>query len=94
MMGMGYDKQDGTWNYLLIKMQYDDHIGFSREIDRLMNEDWELHGTPFSHLGDVFQALVKFEYEECEEEDGGDDDDGLPLPQEANEPIEKMRNCS
>jgi len=86
------DKPDGEWNFILIRDQSE--VTFAREIDKLMNEDWELHGSTFTHHGDFVQALVKFEHEEYEETEGGDDDDGLPLPEAGNEPIEQARNCS
>ncbi len=101
MMGMGYPDEGGNWNFMFVKCDEPDpdkpyrchYYLFSEQIQDLMNEGFELHGTPFVHNGDLLQAMMRFEYPECEK-DGGDDDDGLPLPEAGNEPIEQVRNCS
>ncbi len=80
-MIMCFRNENGFWNY----------GDFASRIQSLMNEGYELHGSPFVHEDELIQPMMKFVYPEYET---GDDDDGLPLPEAGNEPIEQVRNCS
>jgi hypothetical protein len=89
MMGMGYDKPEGGWKCFVVLHGHSED--FSNKIEKLLNDDWEMHGNAFVIGTHFCQVMVKFEPAEYET---GDDDDGLPLPEAGNEPIEQVRNCS
>lgn len=89
-MMVPYD-EGGKWRFCISRYSESSWDLFVHEVEVLMNCGWELHGDMKVCDGYFTQAFTRFDVPEYET---GDDDDGLPLPEATNEPVQEVRNCS